>query len=79
MIITSLENKKVKDVVKLQSKKYRDLTNAFVVETEHLVEEANKCGIVKAGTSYHGKVIGCCIMVVVMKSVGIGKMCIEST
>ena len=47
MIITSLENKKVKDVVKLQSKKYRDLTNAFVVETEHLVEEANKCGIVK--------------------------------
>ena len=47
MIITSLDNKKVKDVVKLQSKKYRDLTNTFIVETEHLVEEANKCGIIK--------------------------------
>ena len=47
MVITSLENAKVKDVVKLQSKKYRDLTNTFVVETEHLVEEAEKCGIVK--------------------------------
>ena len=37
MVITSLDNKKVKEVVKLQSKKYRDLTNTFVVETEHLV------------------------------------------
>ena len=47
MVITSLENKKVKDVVKLQNKKYRDLTNTFVIETEHLVEEAEKAGIVK--------------------------------
>ena len=47
MVITSLENGKVKDVVKLQSKKYRDLTNTFVVETEHLVEEAEKAGIIK--------------------------------
>ncbi len=47
MIISSLENSKVKDIVKLQSKKYRDLTNTFVVETEHLVEEAEKVGIVK--------------------------------
>jgi len=47
MVITSLDNKKVKEVVKLQSKKYRDLTNCFVVETEHLVEEAKKIGIVK--------------------------------
>ena len=47
MVITSLENQKIKDVVKLQSKKYRDLTNTFVVETEHLVEEAKKAGIIK--------------------------------
>ena len=47
MVITSLENKKVKDVVKLQSKKYRDLTNSFVVETEHLINEAKKAHIVK--------------------------------
>lgn len=42
MIITSLENEKVKNLVKLQQKKYRDLTNTFLVEGEHLVEEAYK-------------------------------------
>ena len=47
MVITSLENNKVKEAVKLQSKKYRDLTNTFVVETSNLVEEAEKAGIVK--------------------------------
>ena len=47
MVITSLDNKKVKEVVKLQSKKYRDATGLFVVETEHLVDEARKCGIVQ--------------------------------
>lgn len=47
MVITSLDNQKIKDVVKLQSKKYRDLTNTFVVETSHLVEEARKAGIIK--------------------------------
>ena len=47
MVITSLDNKKIKDVVKLQNKKYRDLTNTFVVETTHLVEEVEKAGIVK--------------------------------
>ena len=52
MVITSLDNKKVKEVVKLQSKKYRDSTNTFVVETEHLVEEAFKAGIVKDAFDY---------------------------
>lgn len=47
MIITSLENNKIKDLVKLQSKKYRDNTNTFLVEGYHLVEEAYKAGIVK--------------------------------
>lgn len=47
MIITSLENNKIKEVVKLKNKKYRDFTNSFVVETEHLVEEAKKAGIIK--------------------------------
>ncbi len=47
MIITSLENEKIKNVVKLQRKKYRDLTNTFVVETDNLVEEAEKAGIIK--------------------------------
>lgn len=47
MVITSLENNKIKDLVKLQNKKYRDITNSFVVETYHLVEEAYKAGILK--------------------------------
>ena len=44
MVITSLENGKVKDLVKLQQKKYRDLTDTYLVEGEHLVEEAYKDG-----------------------------------
>ena len=47
MIITSLENNKIKDLVKLQSKKYRDSTNMFLVEGEHLVEEVYKSGLLK--------------------------------
>ena len=47
MVITSLDNNKIKDLVKLQSKKYRDSTNTFLVEGYHLVEEVEKCGIVK--------------------------------
>ena len=47
MIITSLENNKIKDLVKLQSKKYRDSTNMFLVEGEHLVEEVNKSNLLK--------------------------------
>ena len=47
MIITSLENNKIKDLVKLQSKKYRDNTNMFLVEGVHLVEEVFKIGILK--------------------------------
>ncbi len=44
MVITSLENEKVKELVKLQQKKYRDFTNTYLVEGEHLVEEAYKNG-----------------------------------
>ncbi len=47
MVITSLENSKVKDYVKLQQKKYRDLTGTYIVEGEHLVFEAYKAGLVK--------------------------------
>ena len=42
MLITSPENEKIKNLVKLQQKKYRDLTNTYLVEGEHLVEEAHK-------------------------------------
>lgn len=44
MIITSLENEKVKNLVKLQRKKYRDLTGTYIVEGEHLVLETLRVG-----------------------------------
>lgn len=46
MVITSLENDKVKELTKLQQKKYRDLTGTYLVEGEHLVEEAYKNGVI---------------------------------
>lgn len=47
MVITSLENEKVKKYVKLKEKKYRDLENKFIVEGMHLVLEAYKKGIIE--------------------------------
>ena len=46
MVITSLENEKIKEFVRLQKKKYRDLTNTYIVEGEHLVIEADKANVV---------------------------------
>ena len=42
MIITSLNNPTIKEISKLKNKKYRDLTNTYLVEGDHLVEEAYK-------------------------------------
>lgn len=41
-MISSLTNEKIKRVVKLQQKKYRDLENKFIVETFNMIEEAKK-------------------------------------
>ncbi|HIW12922.1 MAG TPA: RNA methyltransferase [Candidatus Salinicoccus stercoripullorum] len=41
-IITSKENRKVRDMRKLHKKKYRSRTGRFLAEGEHLVEEAVK-------------------------------------
>ena len=40
MLITSLDNKKIKEVTKLKQKKYRDTENKFIIETENLIKEA---------------------------------------
>lgn len=40
MLITSPDNKKIKELVKLKQKKYRDSMEKFIVETEHLIKEA---------------------------------------
>jgi len=47
MLYTSIENKKIKYIKKLYTKKYRDEFNEFIVEGEHLVLEAYKKGILK--------------------------------
>ncbi len=47
MTITSLSNPRIKEIIKLKEKKYRDLTNTFLVETEHLVSEAYKARLLK--------------------------------
>ena len=43
-MIESINNEKVKSWAKLNDKKYQKETNLFLVEGEHLVEEAFKCG-----------------------------------
>lgn len=47
MLYTSVENKKIKNIKKLYTKKYRDEFNEFIIEGEHLVLEAYKKGILK--------------------------------
>ena len=42
MIITSLDNNKIKKYLKLKTKKYRDQERLFLIEGEHLVKEALK-------------------------------------
>ena len=44
-VVTSLDNKRIKNLSKLLIKKYRDEESKFLVEGEHLVEEAYKAGV----------------------------------
>lgn len=46
-MITSVKNEMVKQLIKLKKKKYREEAGLFLIEGEHLVEEALKKGIVK--------------------------------
>lgn len=47
MLITSLSNNHIKEVIKLKEKKYRDIENKFLIEGFHLVEEANKYNLIE--------------------------------
>lgn len=47
MVITSLENDRIKKYVKLQRKKNRDFENLYIVEGDHLVIEADKAGVIE--------------------------------
>ena len=42
MKITSLQNKQIIEWNKLKQKKYRDETNTFLIEGDHLINEAKK-------------------------------------
>lgn len=46
-MIESVNNEKIKYYAKLQQKKYRDDTKLFIVEGEHLVEEAKKRDLIE--------------------------------
>ena len=45
MVIISLDNFKIKELKKLQNKKNRDIHDKFLIEGNHLVEEAYKSGL----------------------------------
>lgn len=45
-MIESVNNEKIKRYAKLDEKKYRNLEHMFIVEGEHLVEEARKKGLI---------------------------------
>lgn len=47
-IIESTQNVRIKMLAKMHEKKYRDEWKLFLVENEHIIEEALKAGIVKA-------------------------------
>lgn len=46
MRITSVQNPLIKDLVKLKEKKNRDLSDVILVEGDHLIEEAQKAGLI---------------------------------
>lgn len=55
-MIESKDNQQIKYIKKLQTKKYRDEYNEFLIFGEHLIEEAEKHGeIVKIYTTNHEK------------------------
>ena len=47
MLITSIDNDKIRRIMKYKEKKYRDIDNKFLVEGEHLVIEAYKAGLLE--------------------------------
>ncbi len=47
MLYTSKDNQKIKDIKKLNDKKYRKENKLFIIETEHLIEEAYKNNLLK--------------------------------
>ena len=75
-MITSLTNEFVKYLEKLKLKKYRDIENKFIVEGEHLVEEAinsNRCEkvIVVDGYDYNTDIEKIVVTEEIMKKISL--------
>ena len=75
-MITSLTNEFVKYLEKLKLKKYRDIENKFIVEGEHLVEEAinsNRCEkvIVVDGYDYNTDIEKVVVTEEIMKKISL--------
>ena len=47
MLYSSIDNKKIKNIKKLNNKKYRDEFGKFLIEGEHLIKEAYKNGVLE--------------------------------
>ena len=74
MLIESTDNNKIKNIRKLQQKKYRDETKTFLVEGIHLVNEAYKSGCLKEVISLYGEEVSFDVPIIyvtsnVMKSI----------
>lgn len=46
-MISSTTNEKIKDIIKLKDKKYRDNSNLYLIEGKNLVLEAYRAGVIK--------------------------------
>ena len=55
MEITSLTNAKVKQWSKYKEKKHRDKDHKFLIEGEHLIEEAHKANLIECILIEQGK------------------------
>ena len=52
MTITSVNNERIKELVKLKEKKYRDKMGLFFIEGLDIIEEAYKNGLLKELKEY---------------------------
>ena len=66
-MITSLTNEKIKEYTKLNQSKYREEKGMFIVEGPHLVEEANKLGLLVEVITTDPKINGTLVNEAVMK------------
>lgn len=55
-MIESINNEKIKNYAKLKDKKFRDKENMFIIEGEHLVEEAKLAGLLVESFSLDGSI-----------------------